>query len=1097
MKRQLLALIMIFCLILGALPFGALAQENGEEGIAPAVEEYTEELQNNLPEDQDAPKALGVPAEPENPAAPETPGIPEEELVSQGPVDAPDVQSLEEENGIALQADASRHVSTYTELKQAVDDGVQEIIFDDDITCNVGKDEDYAYFKSGGNVTLNLNGHTFSNNSFWPTIQVDNGTRLTISGGTVSSLNRVLRVRNGTVVVESSATLSGASYAPQSSESDDEKNYCVLIDQGSVLALRGQITDTKKEETLVKNYGGFVIEPGAVVDGKISNNNTGLGCYVFGGTVLGEFTNYGKVELKDFQGKGYGYFYQGGNGTRFESKIYNKSGGSINGGVADKNALLVNSGGTVTRFASWTAMEYLGDNVEPVNFFLSKSDAYSICTLHLVGNAVTEQPEDPVKEGFRFDGWYDDKGTKFTFGKPFTPLSEYLFAQFTDIAKPTIAGLENGKTYCKEVSFTVSDNVGVTSVTFNGSSIIASGGVYKITGPKSGVVMVKDAAGNETSVTVTVNADHTTKAANCQRGASCSVCGAELTTAKDPTNHTQEAQWEKTQQGHRKHYPCCNTYEPTTGYAAHTYSDGVCDTCQYVCSHAGENVTWDTDATTHTKHYVNCGKTEPAAPHNWNNGVCQDCGYQCQHTGGTATCMAKAQCETCGELYGELDPDNHEQTNFVSSADGHYAEHPCCHHNGDFEPHRWNAGTCEVCRYTHICGEEAGHWESDGDRHEYVRDICGKREQKGTHTAQTEATCTSKAVCSVCQLEYGDVNPNNHTRSPRWICTEQTHKQHYDCCDAEVNSGNHRWSNGVCADCQYVCGHTGGTATCKTRAKCEICKEFYGNLDGDNHEKAAIWVKTELVHRQYYPCCDADIVAQAEHVGGTATCQEKAVCTVCGTSYGEIDPNHHTMEAVWDNDFDTHWRYYRCCHQDIIPKAAHTGGTATCKLPARCEVCNNLYGMPDPSNHAKEAVWITTADTHKQVYPCCDTVIVPETAHNGGTAGCTRQAKCTACGESYGSLNPDAHLSMCHVPAASPTTWSNGNREYWYCPDCGKYFLNASGEKETTRDNLILPRVEVVTDENPKTGDLMLLIPCGVLLVFSGVALAIIRKKRT
>lgn len=1094
MKRQLLALIMTLFLILGALPFGAFAQEIGEEGIAPAVEEHTEEPQNNLPENQDVPKALGVSAEQEKPAAPEASGIPEEELVSQEPVDAPVVQSLGE-NGIALQADASRHVSTYAELKQAVDDGVQEIIFDDDITCNVGKDEDYAYFKSGGNVTLNLNGHTFSNNSWWPSIQVSNGTLLWIRGGTVSSVGRVLQILNGTAVVDSSATLSGISHT-LSSGNTDKDDYCVLIDVGGRLILKGKISDTGKEDTSVKNYGDFVMEPGSVVDGTVCNNKSGKGFYVYGGTVLGDFTNYGKVTVEDHY-DGYLYLFQGGNGTRFESKINNKSGGSINGGIAGKNAELVNSGGTVTRFASWAGMQYSGNNVETVNFFLSKSDAYAICALYLVGNAVTEQPEDPVKEGFRFDGWYDNNGTKFTFGEQFTLLSEYLFAQFTDIAKPTITGLENGKTYCKEVSFTVSDNVGVTSVTFNGSSITASGGVYKLTGPKSGVVTVKDGAGNETSVTVTVNTDHTTKAANCQRGASCSVCGAELTTAKDPNNHAQEAQWEKTQQGHRKHYPCCNTYEPTTGYEAHTYSNGVCDTCQYACNHEGEAVTWDTDATTHTKHYANCGKTESAAAHYWDSGVCRDCGYQCVHSGGTATCMAKAQCETCGELYGELDPDNHEQTNFVSSADGHYAEHPCCNHNGDFEPHRWNAGTCEVCQYIHSCGEEAGHWESDGNRHEYVRDTCGKREQKGTHTAQTEATCTSKAVCSVCQLEYGDVNPNNHTRSPRWICTEQTHKQHYDCCGIDVNSGNHRWSNGVCADCQYVCRHTGGTATCKTRAKCEICKEFYGELDGDNHEQTAIWEKTELVHRQYYPCCDADIVAQAEHVGGTATCLAKAVCIVCGTSYGEIDPNHHTMEAAWDDDFDTHWHYYPCCHQDIIPKAAHTGGTATCKLPARCEVCNNLYGMPDLRNHAEAAVWITTADTHKQVYPCCDTLIVPETAHTGGTAGCTRQAKCTACGESYGSLDPSAHLSMRHVPAVSPTTWSNGNREYWYCPDCGKYFLNASGEKETSRDNLILPRVEKVTDENPKTGDLMLLIPCGALLVFSGVTLAIIRKKRT
>ncbi len=35
----------------------------------------------------------------------------------------------------------------------------------------------------------------------------------------------------------------------------------------------------------------------------------------------------------------------------------------------------------------------------------------------------------------------------------------------------------------------------------------------------------------------------------------------------------------------------------------------------------------------------------------------------CEHTGGTATCTEKAVCDTCGEEYGDIDPDNH---NFVN-----------------------------------------------------------------------------------------------------------------------------------------------------------------------------------------------------------------------------------------------------------------------------------------------------------------------------------------------------------------------------------------------------------------------------------------------
>ena len=59
--------------------------------------------------------------------------------------------------------------------------------------------------------------------------------------------------------------------------------------------------------------------------------------------------------------------------------------------------------------------------------------------------------------------------------------------------------------------------------------------------------------------------------------------------------------------------------------------------------------------------------------HTWDEGwshdadehwrVCSACGEKgdvAEHAGGTATCSSKATCETCGEEYGKLDPENHE-----------------------------------------------------------------------------------------------------------------------------------------------------------------------------------------------------------------------------------------------------------------------------------------------------------------------------------------------------------------------------------------------------------------------------------------------------
>ena len=56
------------------------------------------------------------------------------------------------------------------------------------------------------------------------------------------------------------------------------------------------------------------------------------------------------------------------------------------------------------------------------------------------------------------------------------------------------------------------------------------------------------------------------------------------------------------------------------------------------------------------------------ATHHWR--VCSVCGEKgdvAAHAGGTATCSSKATCETCGEEYGKLDPENHEALEHVEA----------------------------------------------------------------------------------------------------------------------------------------------------------------------------------------------------------------------------------------------------------------------------------------------------------------------------------------------------------------------------------------------------------------------------------------------
>ena len=60
---------------------------------------------------------------------------------------------------------------------------------------------------------------------------------------------------------------------------------------------------------------------------------------------------------------------------------------------------------------------------------------------------------------------------------------------------------------------------------------------------------------------------------------------------------------------------------------------------------------------------------------------------------------------------------------------------------------------------------------------------------------------------------------------------------------------------------------------------------------------------------------------------------------------------------------------------------------ADCTAPHRCASCGKPDGEAlDPQNHAKEAVWIITEETHSKVYPCCDTKVTDSAAHTWGEA---------------------------------------------------------------------------------------------------------------
>lgn len=184
------------------------------------------------------------------------------------------------------------------------------------------------------------------------------------------------------------------------------------------------------------------------------------------------------------------------------------------------------------------------------------------------------------------------------------------------------------------------------------------------------------------------------------------------------------------------------------------------------------------------------------------------------------------------------------------------------------------------------------------------------------------------------------------------------------------------------------------------------------------------------------------------HTGGTATCTAQAVCSVCGESYGELAA--HVADSTYRYNADGHWTACATCGTPMSNQEAHTGGTADCQHKAVCDVCGQPYGELDASNHTGGIRWVQTAETHQAFYLCCGAAAGAEAnhswndesvctecgygcAHTGGTATCTALAVCDICGHTYGDLLPHDYRWVIDQEATTEAT----GLKHEECTACG------------------------------------------------------------
>ena len=202
--------------------------------------------------------------------------------------------------------------------------------------------------------------------------------------------------------------------------------------------------------------------------------------------------------------------------------------------------------------------------------------------------------------------------------------------------------------------------------------------------------------------------------------------------------------------------------------------------------------------------------------------------------------------------------------------------------------------------------------QHDETHHWYVCGKCGAELDRAEHSGGT-ATCTAKAVCSICQTAYGELGGHTLTK--------------HDAVDATCTApGNvEYWHCSVC-----------GKNFSDSAGKGELTEITSPAL---NHNWGA-WEKVSETQHQRICQNDGSHKETGDHTPGTAaTCKAPANCSICGQSYGEKNPSNHTggtevrnqKEATTTTEGYTGDTYCLGCGEKIasgtvIPKLPSSGG---------------------------------------------------------------------------------------------------------------------------------------------------------------------------
>lgn len=140
-------------------------------------------------------------------------------------------------------------------------------------------------------------------------------------------------------------------------------------------------------------------------------------------------------------------------------------------------------------------------------------------------------------------------------------------------------------------------------------------------------------------------------------------------------------------------------------------------------------------------------------------------------------------------------------------------------------------------------------------------------------------------------------------------------------------------------------------------------------------------------------------------------------------------------------------------------QAADQPWDTTCKYLESAGMTLPVFARQNLTVH--DHVWSAyTTDTAAKTHThSCACGVAETEACTITPATCKDGSACAVCGQQYGGPDTGKHADLQHFPAVAATTDAEGNKEYWYCGCCGKYFADAAAAREITRADTVTAKL--------------------------------------